>query len=397
MAQEILPALIPFQPAGPAKLSTPSPAELESLVRRFGANSTSYVLLEGPKKYFTSTNVDGFIAYQLSGGVAVIGGDPVCDPGDAAELLKEFIDAMGKRKVCAYQVSPMMLDAFQHHGFDGVQIGKEAFFDLKQFTLAGGAMELVRAATNKARREGVVVTEHDPFAPGAGPVNSEILEISEEWLREKGDREMGFLLGGLGLDHKSEKRYFIARSGHGSGRIEGLIVCEPIFARRGYYLDVTRRRSDAIRGTMELLTSEIFRQLAAEGYETASMGLAPLASLDDPKLAEHPRLTNLMRFLYEHVDRTYDFKHLYRYKAKYRPHAWERRYLCFRPGICPRILYATLQVRDAFSLRELFRHRSSQLVPSRRTAFGAVWSDLESWKHAASFVIGLFYALLFWS
>jgi hypothetical protein len=127
------------------------------------------------------------------------------------------------------------------------------------------------------------------------------------------------------------------------------------------------------------------------------MGLAPLASLDDPGLAEHPRLKNLMRFVYEHVDRAYDFKHLYRYKAKYHPHTWERRYLCFRPRISPRILYATLQVRDAFSIRELFRGKSTHLVPADRTIIGTAWSNLKSWKHAASFVIGLFYALLFWS
>ena len=73
------------------------------------------------------------------------------------------------RPVGAYQVSPAMLEAFRGEGFADVQIGKEAIFDLRRFTLAGGKMELVRAATNKARREGVVVSEHHPFAKGGLP------------------------------------------------------------------------------------------------------------------------------------------------------------------------------------------------------------------------------------
>jgi phosphatidylglycerol lysyltransferase len=366
----------------------PARERLEAWVRRYGANSSSYVLLEGPKRYFTSTRVDGFIAYQLSAGVAVIGGDPVCAPERAHILLEDFLAAEPKRAVCAYQVTPEMLDAFRHAGFKDIQIGNEAIFDLTSFTLAGGQLELVRAATNKARREGVVIFEHYPFALGAEKINQELLAISDEWLQTKGNHELGFLLGSPMFERRSAKRYFIARSGAGKGRIEGFIVCEPIYGRNGYYLDCTRRRSDAIRGTMELLTTEIFRLLRDEGYEVGSMGLAPLAKLDDPDLRGHPRLRKLMQFVYDRVEGAYDFKHLYRYKAKYHPHAWERRYLCFNQRrLSPRMLYATVQVRNAITLHDLLNR-------ANRTSHGfELIERLESWKHAASFIIGLCSAL----
>jgi len=287
-------------------------------------------LLEGPKQYFTSPRVDGFLAYQIRAGAAVIGGDPVCSRRQAPELIRDFVAAMAQRPVGAYQVSPDMRDAFSEAGFKDIQIGKEAIFDLSQVSLAGGQMELVRAATNKARREGVVISEHRPFALGARSVNLELRAISAEWLSSKGEHELGFLLGSLGLEQRSAKRYFIARSGGGAGRIEGFIVCEPIYGRNGYYLDVTRRRLDAVRGTMELLTMEILRVLGAEGYEMASMGLAPLALLDDPDLKGHPRVTSLMRFVYQRVNNNYDFKLLYRYKAKYHPHSLGTTLLLFQ-------------------------------------------------------------------
>src|SRR5689334_16472308 len=164
-------------------------AKLDTWVRRYGTNTNSYVLLEGPKSYFTSPGVDGFLAYQLSAGVALIAGDPVCAPQQARRLVHDFTRAI-QRPVGAYQVSPSMLNAFRQEGFADVQIGKEAIFDLDRFTLAGGQMELVRAATNKARRDGVVVSEHDPFASGAEAINQELRDISDEWLKGKGNHEM---------------------------------------------------------------------------------------------------------------------------------------------------------------------------------------------------------------
>jgi phosphatidylglycerol lysyltransferase len=371
----------------PLMWPAPARAKLESWVIRHGINSTSYVLLEGPKQYFTSPRVDGFLAYQVRAGVAVIGGDPVCSLGQAPELIRNFVTAMAECPAGAYQVSPHMRDAFREAGFKDIQIGKEAIFDLSRFSLAGGLMELVRAATNKARREGVVVSEHKPFALGARSVNHELRAISTEWLRSKGEREFGFLLGSLGLEQRSAKRYFIARSGGGAGRIEGFIVCEPIYGRNGYYLDVTRRRVDAVRGTMELLTTEVLRLLSTEGYEMASMGLAPLALLDDPDLSGHPRLTSLMRFVYQRVNNNYDFKLLYRYKAKYHPHAWEPRYFCFNQNrLTLRMFYAVIQVRNAITLGSLLRKR-----PKKVRGFQ---EKLKSWKHAASFIAGLCSAIL---
>jgi lysylphosphatidylglycerol synthetase-like protein (DUF2156 family) len=69
-------------------------AKLEWWVRRYRINSTSYVLLEGPKQYFTSPRVDGFLAYQIRAGVAVIGGDPVCSRRQAPELIGSFLEVM---------------------------------------------------------------------------------------------------------------------------------------------------------------------------------------------------------------------------------------------------------------------------------------------------------------
>src|SRR4051812_8238226 len=111
----------------------PAREQLEAWVERYGTSSSSYVLLEGAKRYFTSPRVDGFLAYQTSLGVAVIGGDPICAPNDAETVISDFVKSVRDRAICAYQVTPEALRAFRRAGFRDVQIGNEAVFDLSQF------------------------------------------------------------------------------------------------------------------------------------------------------------------------------------------------------------------------------------------------------------------------
>src|SRR5262245_14970531 len=91
----------------------PGRQKLEAWIRQYGTNSSSYVLLEGSKRYFTSPRVAGFIAYQFSAGVAVIGGDPVCAPEDMDHLLEDFLQVMDGKPICAYQVTPETLAGFR--------------------------------------------------------------------------------------------------------------------------------------------------------------------------------------------------------------------------------------------------------------------------------------------
>jgi hypothetical protein len=83
-----------------------------------------------------------------------------------------------------------------------------------------------------------------------------------------------------------------------------------------------------------------------------------------------------MRLVYQRMNADYDFKRLYRYKAKYHPHAWEPRYFCFNQRrLSLSMLYAVIQVRNALTLEMLLGRRN---FPEK----------IKTWKHAASFIIG---------
>jgi phosphatidylglycerol lysyltransferase len=286
----------------------------------------------------------------------VIAGDPVCDPADAATLISAVRRRSLPRPVFAYAATPALRSAWASAGFGAVPIGAEPVFDPRRFTLAGGARATVRAAVNHATRSGLSVVEHHPRAPGSDDRNAELEDISTQWLAGKGRDELGFLLGQPQLNVPTAKRYFVAAG----ERVEGFLVCEPIWARQGWYLDVTRRRPDAPRGTMELLVAETLRTLGSEGVPFASMGLSPLARLDaDAPPSDSPRLSALLSEAFGRLTTPYDFRDLARYQAKFAPDAWEHRLLCYSGAVAERLA--------RFALERALR-QASVASPRRRDA-----------------------------
>lgn len=304
----------------------PHSAYLEEALDRFGFHSACYVLLEGDKQYLSGGD-GGFVAWESRLGCPVVAGDPVCETPDAVVLLTQLRRRFRPRPVFAYAVSARMVEAFRRSGFHCVPVGAEPIFDASSFTLAGGARATLRAAVNHATKAGVQVSEHFPRNPGAAALNGELEDLSAEWLAAHGNGELSFLLGRPRLGERTRKRYFVARS---TQRAEGFLVCEPIPASGGWYIDVTRRRGDAVRGTMELLTTTALKALGSQGVRRVSLGLAPLARLDlGAAIADDsPRLRQRFERVFNEVTTPYGFASLARYKAKYAPDSWEPAFFC---------------------------------------------------------------------
>jgi phosphatidylglycerol lysyltransferase len=309
----------------------PAVAQLTAWIEAYGAHTASYVLLEGKKSVVTEAGVDGFLAYERHAGIPILAGDPICPVDQAPRLLHALRRRAWPAPVLAYATRPEMLEAFRCSDFGAVPVGAEPIFDPRAFSLAGGARATVRAAVNHATRDGLEVVEHHPMSEGAARCNAELMEISDAWLQAKGSDELGFLLGQPLLDRPTRKRYFIARHAR---RVEGFLVCEPVHVRQGWYLDVMRRRPDAPRGTMELLTTSALGVFGREGAAFASLGLAPLGLLElgDSIVCDSAPLRRLLGRAFERLDTPYDFRNLLRYKTKYAPDSWEPRFLCYSKG-----------------------------------------------------------------
>jgi phosphatidylglycerol lysyltransferase len=84
------------------------------------------------------------------------------------------------------------------------------------------------------------------------------------------------------------------------------------------------------KGIMDFLFAELMLWGKAEGYQWFSMGLAPLAGLEQFPLA--PLWHKIGGMIFDIGDQFYNFKGLQEYKAKYSPQ-WEPRYLAVPNGL----------------------------------------------------------------
>ncbi|AGY57574.1 bifunctional lysylphosphatidylglycerol flippase/synthetase MprF [Gloeobacter kilaueensis] len=303
---------------------------LPALLKEHGRNTTSYLMLEPDKQIFWSAAGDAAIAYLRAGSVAVVQGEPLCADEQLESVIAEF-EAFCRRtrlRPLFFEVSEWTLPAFASRGYRFLKTGEEPFIELDTFTLAGNRMANVRSSASTARRRGVSVRLHDPLAPGSAWTNARLQEISDEWLAERGAlRELSFTLGTLSLANPGERRYFVAEQ---EGRAIAFLTFAPIYSRSGMYLDLMRRAADCPPGTMDLLLSEAFVQLAALGYERATMGMAPLANIEQAAWAQDARLVKLLCYAREHGAALYNFEALRRFKQKFCPQRWESKYLAYR-------------------------------------------------------------------
>lgn len=319
---------------------------LEAL-KRYGYQSQSYNILRGDKSYFFSAQgLDGVIAYVVRSRVALAAGDPVCDPAEIAAFTEEFRLFCRQRgwRCCFQAVTERCEEALQKLGFGSLKIGEEPIFELNRVSWRGGKFADLRKDMNSAKRHGLSVVQYRPLEGRRPDWESQMEALSAAWMEFKGSGEYSFLIGEPELDDPGERAYFLVLK---EDRVEAFVVCIPIYARKGMYFDVMRRRERPLRGTSQLLIAEAFRLLGEQGCEMATLGTAPLANehVDDP---DQSRIIELaMDFAFDHMGYFHRYKPLYQFKEQFGPTSWEGRYLAYHPPrFNPVIVYALLKAYD---------------------------------------------------
>jgi phosphatidylglycerol lysyltransferase len=333
------------------KESKPDIALVRRLVLEFGQNPMSYLALEKDKRYFIGKKADGVAAYTVAGGVFVCCGDMICHKDDGATFLNEikaFCEQNGW-DMLFLNVTDHFLELYKSMGFGAVKYGEDACFKLSDYSLAGGKAARVRAAVNRANKDGLTVYEYKPLEQRDESVEREFQAISDEWMAGKGASEMTFMLGGAGLENPMDRRYFYARNKE--NEICGFVVYLPFLQRKAYLADVTRYKK-GIQGVLEKIIYDSFMMLKEEGVEWGSMGLSPLYNVkeqDKTVITEE-----LFAFVYEHLNNAYDFKALHSAKEKYAPTEWQSRYAVFYPKpFSPKYAYAIVRAQNPTGISQL--------------------------------------------
>ena len=228
------------------------------------------------------------------------------------------------------------------------QCGEEARFALADYEISCKKGAKMRMNINHAKKAGVTIAEYKPLLQRDPDIEAAFDRVTNEWLGQKKSSLLAFTMGKAGLENPMDKRYFYAKNAEGT--IVAFIAFVPFLGKDGYMADVTRHGSNAPGGVMETIIYEAFQTFRSEGIHYGSLGVAPLAGLDDEKAS---LVEALLRFVYNNLNDCYGFKDLYRAKEKYSPTQWLPAYYVYLPKHpTPDMFYAVVKIQNPDGIRE---------------------------------------------
>lgn len=329
---------------------------LLELARRYGYETQSFLSLYGGMTVWFANEPEAAVVYRRVGSVAVVAAAPLAAREDLAEITRRFL------QYCDYQdldclmlpIGPEFAEIARSCGMALLGVGESGYFKLPEWKPAGDRAKKVRSGVSQARKAGVRVERHDPLQIQDARTRAEVESLCQSWIDTREVDALGWLLELDPFSLSRHKRYFLARNAE--GRLEGMLACSPIYARRGWYLEDLIRRPDAERGVSELLVVEGLSHLAAEGAELATLATSLLAGINPDGLSTpFKQLARAMKLIYGHSDAFYHFKAIHRFKSKFAPSFVEPEYAAiYPPRIRPRMIYAVIGAFDPAGFTGVF-------------------------------------------
>lgn len=321
------------------------------IVEKYGRSSLAAFTLLSDKSYFFSPSGRSVIGYVPRGRGAIALGDPIGPIEDRQEVIVSFQQFCQRNDwyPAFYQTLPDDIDLYKSWGFQVVKIGEEAIVDLKGFTLQGKAGKNLRTAVNRMTKLGYEVRFYQP--PIADDLLHQIKSVSDEWLQLVQGSEKKFSLGWFDEAYLRECDIVAVESSHGDIVAFTNIVSE--YQLNEVTNDMMRHRKSIENGTMDFLFISMFQYYKEQGYDSFNIGLCALAGVGEDQ--ESRRLEKVLRYLYKHLQRFYNFQGLYAYKDKFHPH-WESRYLVF-PSLTalPDVVVALIRADSGDRLLDYFK------------------------------------------
>ncbi|HLO47974.1 MAG TPA: phosphatidylglycerol lysyltransferase domain-containing protein [Kamptonema sp.] len=321
------------------------------IVEQYGRIPLARLALLEDKSYYFSLSGKSAIAYVAKGRGAIALGDPIGPPEDQHNAIIEFQEFCDRNdwQPAFYQSLPDHLDFYKSLGFRVLQIGEEAIINLKTFSLKGKANQNLRTAINRLTKAGHKVKFYEP------PLSDELLRqmkvVSDEWLQIMQGAEKQFSVGWFNEAYLRETRVVAVHTSDGQISAFANVISSGESNLVG--VDLMRRRTEVENGTMECLFASMLQHFQELGYEEFYLGLSALAGVGATE--KSIRLEKVLSYLYEHLEKFYNFKGLHSFKEKFQPR-WEPRYLVY-PGYrsLPDVVVALIRADSGDRLLDYFK------------------------------------------
>ncbi|HEY5289965.1 MAG TPA: bifunctional lysylphosphatidylglycerol flippase/synthetase MprF [Caulobacteraceae bacterium] len=285
------------------------------------AEPSSNLALRGDKRFLFSDSGKSFLMFGVRGRSWIALGLPVGRRAEQLDLLwrfRELADAHAARPG-VYGVGPDSLPDLVELGFSIQKVGETAAVPLESFSVDGRRLGNIRRSWRRTGEEGGCF---EVVAAGeAGDCMAALGRVSDEWLSHHAGGEKTFSLGGFEPHYVSEFPLAIVRA---EGRIVAFASLWTTGAGSAFSMDLMRYADDAPKNVMDFLFVELMRWGQEQGYQAFEFGMAPLAGLEERRLA--PIMSRVGRLLFERGEEIYNFRGVRRFKDKYDP-VWQPRYI----------------------------------------------------------------------
>jgi phosphatidylglycerol lysyltransferase len=356
-------------------------ARVEELLQSHGDSSVAAFALTPNTDYFFSATGRAVIAYRFESDTLLAIGDPIGPEEELKPLLTAFAAHCLEHDwtFAFFQARPERLPLYESLGWRALHIGEDPILWTNRFTLEGSTMGDVRRATRKLEAAGI---EARHFVPGVHPfdehrsggLSEQLRQISNEWLASERAEERDFVMGRFDPQRLSREWVAVAWNGERQ-RAEAFLTWVPVWARRGWALDLMRRRADAPAGVMDFLVAKSVEAAKERGDALLSLSLSALAMVDSGERAaegapgtDKAAPERARAFLMQHLARFYEFQGLFRWKGKFNP-SFEDRYLVYAdPLALPRIALSLARAQSAGGIRAYFRRAARPQVPRQAAA-----------------------------
>jgi lysylphosphatidylglycerol synthetase-like protein (DUF2156 family) len=295
---------------------------------------SGYLALSPKTQRFTLDDKPGFVAYREQGKHMVLFGGVHAPLAERASLLDAFLHFAEERsrRVVAVQIRNDQVELFGSRGFIVNRFGQSYGLSLNGFSMGGTKRMKLRNKIKRAKAGGLRVVEVGREIPRDESTFSQIKRISEVWLKNKGKKELDFMIGELGNVEDGQRRIFAVLGA--LGQMLGFITYVPVYGSRpGYLHDLTRRLPEAPAGTMELCNSVALERLREEHQSYLHFGFTPFVV--EGEGSEGPFASGvvswIIRKLYKYGRLIYPARSQAEYKLKWAPDVIEPEYVAFKP------------------------------------------------------------------
>lgn len=292
------------------------------LAKAEDAEPSANLALLGDKRFLFSASGESFLMFGVRGRSWIALGAPVGKSDERMELFwrfRELADAHAAR-AGFYGLGPDDLPDTVDLGLAIQKTGESAAVPLEAFSLVGRRREVLRRNWRKAG-EGGAAFEVLPVG-AANAIMDELKAISDSWLGHHAGGEKSFSMGGFDPRYVAEFPVAVVRGEE--GKIVAFATLWLTASKTAFSMDLMRYSDEAPKNVMDYLFVELLQWGKDEGYQAFEFGVAPLAGLEDRRLA--PIMSRVGRLLYERGEEIYNFQGVRRYKDKYDP-VWQPRYI----------------------------------------------------------------------